>query len=388
MKKIQSVISKFKSLYTSDPSVFRAPGRINIIGEHTDYNNGFVLPTAINKEMYFAIAPNTEQKIRLFAYDLDESLEISLSEITKQTKCAWANYLLGVIHQLQKHEIPIQGVNVVFGGNIPIGAGISSSAAIECGFLYALNELFNLQLDSITITKFAQKAEHEYAGVNCGIMDQFAVVFSKEDTVIKLDCKTLEHEYVPLFLHDYKIILCDSNVSHNLASSEYNVRRDQCNEGVDLISKKFPFIFSLRDVSISLLEECKQLLPVIIYNRCLYVVEENNRVLAMCNALQESDYFRVGELLYESHEGLQHLYEVSCKELDELVEIAKNTPGVLGARMMGGGFGGCTLQIVHNSSVNRFVAIIQKEYYEKHHKQENIIIAELTKGVSEINLHK
>lgn len=381
---MQNIISKFKILYKSEPSVFRAPGRINIIGEHTDYNNGFVLPTAINKEMYFAIAPNTDQKIRLFAYDLDERLEISLSDISIQKKYTWANYLLGVIHQLQKNDISIQGVDVVFGGTIPVGAGISSSAAIECGFLYALNGLFELKLDDLTITKFAQKAEHEYAGVNCGIMDQFAVVFSKEDTVIRLDCKTLEYEYVPLSLHDYKIILCNSNVSHNLASSEYNVRRNQCNVGVEFISQKYASVTSLRDVTLAMLEECKTLLTNVVYDRCLYVVEENNRVLAMCEALQKSDYAKIGELLYQSHEGLQYLYEVSCKELDELVAIARTVPGVLGARMMGGGFGGCTLQIVHNSGVDKFVATIQKEYYLKHNKQENIIIAELTKGVSKI----
>ena len=383
---VHEIIKKFTVIYHSQPLVYRAPGRINIIGEHTDYNKGFVLPAAITKEMYIAIAPNSVRKIRLYAYDFEESFEISLSNISKQSKQIWTNYFLGIIHQLQKRSIFLEGVDVVFGGTIPIGAGMSSSAAIECGFLYALNDIFDLHLNPITIVKYAQFAEHEFVGVNCGIMDQFAVVFSKPESALRLDCESLEYQHIPLLLKDYKIVLCNSNVSHNLVNSEYNVRREQCNEGVRLISNKYPFVSSLRDVTVSILKEFKNNMPQIIYNRCLFVVQENSRVLAMCSALEKNDTLQIGDLLYQSHEGLQYLYEVSCTELDELVGIAKKAPGVLGARMMGGGFGGCTIQFVHKSSVTAFIETIRHEYYDKYSLQENCIITEITHGVSKINV--
>ncbi|MCK9562248.1 MAG: galactokinase [Bacteroidales bacterium] len=386
MEKLQNIIQKFSSLYATKPYLYRAPGRINIIGEHTDYNKGFVLPAAISKEMYFALAPNNDKKIRLYAFDMNEFFEISLAEISKPSKCIWANYMLGVIAQLTKRSLKITGVDVVFGGTIPIGAGVSSSAAIECGFLFALNDIYNLQLDDISIAQYAQYAEHEFIGVQCGIMDQFAVVFGKKDSALWLDCDTLEHAYIPLLLHDYKIVLCNSNVTHTLASSEYNVRRNQCVEGVQLIAKKYPSVTSLRDVSLSMLEDCRTFMPQILYNRCLFVVQENARVHAMCDALKKNDVALIGDLLYQSHEGLQHVYEVSCNELDELVAIAQQIPGVLGARMMGGGFGGCTLQVVHNESIELFIETVKKEYYIPRNQTENIIITEISQGVSKINL--
>jgi len=379
---IQEVVSKFKDLYKSQPSVFRSPARINIIGEHTDYNAGFVLPAAINKEMYFAVAPNNVKAFRFFAFDLNESAEIHCSQIEIQTSKTWTNYLLGVVAQLIKKGIEISGVDVVVGGTIPIGAGVSSSAAMECGFLFALNTLFSLNLSTWDMAKMAQMAEHEFAGVKCGIMDQFAVMFGKKNQVMKLDCRSLEFSYSPFQLDDYSILLCDTAVKHTLASSEYNLRRTECEKGVAEVAKHFPNIHSLRDVSLNQLNHCASQLSALTINRCSYVIEENIRLEKTCEAMQSNDLETVGKMIYASHEGLSKKYEVSCKELDILVDIARNTQGVLGARMMGGGFGGCTINIVHKESVANFKQRVQKEYYLAHNKPENIIAVAITEGTS------
>jgi galactokinase len=378
----QKVISVFKDLYKSEPSVFRSPGRINIIGEHTDYNAGFVLPAAINKEMYFAIAPNTCNSFRFYAYDLQESSEISSSDIQIQTLKTWTNYLLGVVAQIKKRGISIPTVDVVIGSTIPVGAGISSSAAMECGFLFALNSLFSFQFSTIEMVQMAQMAEHEYAGVKCGIMDQFAVMHGKENHVIKLDCRSLEFSYSPLQLNDYTILLCDTAVKHSLASSEYNLRRAECEKGVSVISQHYNNnnINSLRDVSLEQLNHCAHLLSTLTIDRCSYVIEENIRLEKTCKAMDSNDLKTVGEMIFASHEGLKNKYEVSCKELDVLVDIARSTSGVLGARMMGGGFGGCTINIVHNDIVADFKQRVQKEYYLAYNKPENIIEVAICNG--------
>jgi galactokinase len=381
----QEVVSKFIELYDSEPVVFRSPGRINIIGEHIDYNDGFVLPTAINKEICFAVSPNDLGTLRAFAYNLNEDFEISLKKVEPQKDKFWTNYLLGVIDQLQKHSKQIQGVDVVFRGNIPRGAGISSSAAIECGFVYALNDIFKLELLTLEMAQYAQAAEHEYAGVKCGIMDQYAVLFSKKKALIKLDCRSLTHEYVPYDLDDYLIILCDTGVTHSLASSEYNKRREECSKGLEIISLKFPYVKSFRDVKKEYIQVCEERMEGNIYNRCLYVIEENARVEKMCSALTESRLKEIGGLLYASHEGLKNRYGVSCRELDELVSISKQCKHVLGARMTGGGFGGCTLNLVYKQGKEEFVSLVKKEYYTKRNKLESIIIAELAEGVSKIH---
>lgn len=382
---VQEVISRFKEKFSYTPLVFRSPGRINIIGEHTDYNGGFVLPAAINKEMYFAIAHNTAQKFRFYANDLNEYAEFDCEKISRQTSKLWTNYLLGILAQLEKIGIYISGVDVVVGGTIPIGAGISSSAAMECGFLYALNSLFTLNLSTIQMVKMSQMAEHEYAGVKCGIMDQFAVMFGKKDQVIKLDCRSLEYSYSPLELKDYTILLCDSVVKHSLASSEYNIRRTECEEGVRIVSQRYSGVETLRDVTLEQLLRCANKLSESTLRRCSYVIEENIRLENTCAALAEHDYDMLGKMIYASHEGLQKKYNVSCDELDILVDIAYATNGVLGARMMGGGFGGCTINIVHNDAVDHFIHTVQNEYYKKYSKKENIIPVGIADGTSQIS---
>src|ERR1035437_1929179 len=299
---VQDIIKTFQDLYKSKPTVFRSPARINIIGEHTDYNAGFVLPAAINKEMYFAVAPNTANSFRFFAYDLKESADIACSHVAIQKTKTWTNYLLGIIAQLQKRGIEVSGVDVVVGGTIPIGAGVSSSAAMECGFLFALNHLFSYELSTIEMVKMAQMAEHEYAGVKCGIMDQFAVMFGKNDQVMKLDCRSLEYSYSPFQLADYSILLCDSAVKHSLASSEYNLRRAECEKGVAVVAQHYPNICSLRDVSLDQLHYCSNLLSPLTMQRCEYVIEENIRLEKTCAAMQIADLETVGKMIYASHE--------------------------------------------------------------------------------------
>jgi len=382
---VQEVVSSFKDLYGSVPRVFRSPGRINIIGEHTDYNGGFVLPAAINKELYFAVTPNTVKAFRFFAFDLNESAEIHCTNVTQQSSKTWTNYLLGVVAQLGKRGIAVGGVDVVVGGTIPIGAGISSSAAMECGFLFALNELFSLKLSTMEMVKMAQLAEHEFAGVKCGIMDQFAVMHGKKDHVMKLDCRSTAFSYSPLKLDNHSILLCDTAVKHTLASSEYNLRRQECELGVSIVAKRFPKILSLRDVSLDQLSACKNEMKPVTFDRCSYVIEENARLEATCVALQNNMLDVVGKMMYGSHEGLRDKYSVSCGELDLLVDLARSTPGVVGARMMGGGFGGCTINIVHNDAVKPFKDRVRKEYYKARRKQENIIEVAISDGTSEIS---
>jgi len=381
---ISEITSKFIDLFNSKPLLFRSPGRINIIGEHTDYNEGFVLPAAIDKEMVFAIYPNNLKTLRAFAFDLEKFAEIPIPNIQRQTDNLWVNYLGGIIDQLRKKNISIEGIDVVVGGNIPIGAGMSSSAAMECGFIYALNSIFSLDLKTIEMVKMAQMAEHEFAGVKCGIMDQFAVMHGKEKMVMKLDCRSLDFRYEPLDLKDHTILLCDTKVKHNLASSEYNIRRQECEEGVQIVAKKFPDVKSLRDISLEQLEACKNDLNTTVYSRCKYVIEENIRLDKTCIALEKDELEIVGKMLFGSHAGLKNLYSVSCPELDQLVEIAQNTEGVAGARMMGGGFGGCTINILHKDSIADFKNKVNELYYRKKGISESFYEVGIREGTSQI----
>ncbi len=353
---------KFKSQFKKKPLVVSSPGRINLIGEHTDYNNGFVLPAAIDKRMYFATALNHRNVHRLLAFDLDDYVEVDVDKLEIHEK-SWVNYLLGIIAQFQKKEFDIPGIDCVFGGNVPNGAGLSSSAAIECGFAFSINHQLDLGIEKIDLVKMAQMAEHEYAGVKCGIMDQFASVFAKEKHALRLDCKTLDYSYYPLDLSHYMFVLCNSMVRHSLASSEYNVRREECREGVDIMKNFYPHIDSLRDITIDQLYEKKQHISNKVFARCSYVLEENQRVFDLCDAMQKGDFKQFGSLFYASHEGLKTKYEVSCTELDLLVDIAHTTDGVIGARMMGGGFGGCTLNLVEINKVQDFISEINQRYH-------------------------
>jgi galactokinase len=360
---IKKITSIFLEKFAEQPTIFRSPGRINILGEHTDYNEGFVLPAAIDKNIYVAISKRTDNQINLFAGDFNESFTTSTEDI-KPASIQWPNYILGVVDQLQKQGHPIAGFNLVLDGDIPVGAGLSSSAAVECAVIYALNQIFELGLSRMQMVPLAQKAEHVFAGVNCGIMDQFASMFGKKDHVIKLDCRSLQYEYVPIKLEGYKIILFNTNVKHNLASSEYNTRRKQCEEGVLIIAQNHPTINSLRDINMDMLKDYVEPVDPLIFKRCKYVVQENERLLGACENLKQGDIKALGLKMYQTHHGLRYDYEVSCKELDFLVDHVKTNAAVAGARMMGGGFGGCTINLVKDEAVEKLVADTSLAYNE------------------------
>lgn len=357
---------KDKSFIHSDfDLVVDSPGRINIIGEHTDYNNGFVLPTAIDKKIRFKIKKNgSRDNCTVYSQNFDTEFSFDLRKVEK-SKQQWENYILGVVYEIQQLSDKLEGFDCVLDSDIPVGSGISSSAALECGLAFGLNELFNLNLSKLTIVELSQRAEHNYVGTKCGIMDQFASVMSKKDHVILLDCQSLEFEYVPIKIEPYKILLLNTNVSHNLASGEYNLRRGQCEKGVEIIKQEHPEINSLRDVSITLLNEFKSVMPSVVFNRCTYVVEEIDRVLNSVQALKNNHLNALGKLMYQTHEGLQYLYEVSCPELDFLVDFSKKYDEVIGARVMGGGFGGCTINIIHSDAIESFIADASEAYLKK-----------------------
>ena len=373
------IVKKFKELFKKEPLLIRSPGRINLIGEHTDYNDGFVFPAAIDKEIHFAVAKNDINMFRFYAFDLQESFELKVDDLAR-TKTSWANYLLGVAAQFKKAGYTLQGIDCVFGGDIPLGAGLSSSAAIENGFAFALKEILDVQVSKIQMINMAQKAEHEYAGVMCGIMDQFASMTGKKDHAIKLDCRSLEFEYANIDLHDYEILLCDTNVKHELASSEYNTRRTECETGVQILQKYDNNITALRDVSLSLLLEHREEFDPIVYKRCEFVVKENLRVEDAFSALAKDDIKALGALMYQSHEGLRDDYEVSCKELDFLFDMAKKSDDVVGARMMGGGFGGCTINIVKKEKVKSFSEEIIRKYTKITGIEPEIYAVKITDG--------
>lgn len=380
MKKLD-IEAAFQKKFGTICLIVRSPGRVNLIGEHTDYNNGFVLPAAIDKAAYVAIAKRTDNKVVMYATAFNQDFEISLKEI-KTTTLGWPNYILGVIDQIQKTGVELGGCNLLIDGDIPIGAGLSSSAALECATLFAFNELFGLQFTRIQMAFMAQKAEHDFAGVHCGLMDMFASLFGKKDHVIKLDCRSLEYEYVPLDIKGYKILLLNTNVKHALSSSEYNTRRIQCEQGITWIQQQEPTVNSLRDATIEMLE--KYVLPkdILIYNRCKYVVEENIRLISACADLENGNIEALGKKMFATHEGLKSLYEVSCPELDFLVDQVKGHPAVLGARMMGGGFGGCTINIVKEGAIESLVTMLEP-LYEKHtQKQLSHYIASIEAGTS------
>ena len=380
LAKMDSIQAIFKEKFSSTPLLVRAPGRINLIGEHTDYNEGFVLPAAIDKGISFALAKNDTDSCRLYACDLKQSFSIKLDEIQPQ-KISWVNYLLGVVDQLQKGDYMIGGFDCVFGGDVPLGAGLSSSAALESGLALGLSHLFELDIPALERVKIAQRAEHTYPGVQCGIMDMFASTMGKADHVIRLDCRSLEYEWFPFQMDEYQILLCNTLVSHSLADSAYNTRRKECLEGVRIASQHFPNINSLRDLNANQLQSLKGQMPPIIYQRCNYIIEENMRVLAVCEALEKGDIVTAGQYLYQSHHGLQHDYEVSCAELDFLVDQTRADERVLGARMMGGGFGGCTINLVKRKDAHAVGEHLSEAYKEVFGKKPEIYFTRITDGV-------
>ncbi len=379
MNELEETWGKFRKYFNNYPKLFQSPGRVNLIGEHTDYNEGFVLPAAIDKRINFAISENGSGKCRLISDDMKDVHEFEINSPKRSSK-SWANYLMGVVDQFNKNGIRIGGFDCLFGGNIPIGAGLSSSAALEAGLAFALNEIFNLKIEKLKLVKMAQKAENEFVGVRCGIMDQFINIFGEENKALKIDCRSLDYEYFPFDSSDVKIVLCDTKVHHTLASSEYNVRRRQCEEGVDILKISNPEIQSLRDVEPDFLRNNKKNLNDVTYKRCEYVVEENKRLLDACACLQKNDLKTFGEKMFQSHEGLRDKYEVSCGELDFLVNAASNFNGVLGSRMMGGGFGGCTINLIEDSAIDDFKSSVSMQYQKKFGKKPEFYTTKIVSG--------
>lgn len=376
----------FSTVLGQKPEIIvRAPGRINLIGEHTDYNAGYVLPGAIDKAIWFAASKRTDQALHFYAADLEESFTSENGEVIFQREKTWANYLLGVISEARKDGIQPGGINVVFGSDIPLGAGLSSSAALESGVLYLLNELYQLGLSRMDIVKLAQRGENEFVGMKCGIMDMFASVMGRENHVVRLDCRNLQYDYFPFDAPDVSLVLCDSGVKHALVDSEYNTRRTECEEGLRILQSLDDSIQSLRDVTPEFLSRHAARLSPIVLQRCTYVVEEIRRVEQACEALMHNDMTSLGKLMYETHEGLQHNYQVSCPEMDFLVEEARKNPAVLGARMMGGGFGGCTINLVKKEAVPGFIAQMQAAYLEKYQLNLKTYPVQLTNGTEVLN---
>ena len=351
----------YKDIFNEEAELLvRSPGRVNIIGEHTDYNDGFVLPAAIDKAIYVAVGKRADEMVSLYSAGFKEKFEVSINEL--RPTGSWSTYILGVVNELKKRNLSISGFNLVLDGDVPIGAGLSSSAAVECATAFALNEIFTLSLERMEMVRIAQKAEHNFSGVLCGIMDMFASMMGKKDHVIKLDCLHLGYEYKPFVLDGYKILLLNTNVEHSLASSEYNKRRQECEQGVSWIREHHPEVKSLRFANIEMLNSYVRHKDIIVYNRCRYVVEEIERLLNACTDLDKGDIISLGKRMFETHEGLSKLYEVSCPEADFLVNAVKNNNSVIGARMMGGGFGGCTINIVKDEAIDELVEKLGKDY--------------------------
>ena len=344
--------------------VIASPGRINLIGEHVDYNHGFVLPAAIDKYMYVAVSKRNDNQIVLHAADLNQNHQTSLDGPLQPSSSGWPNYVLGVVDELKKTGYFISGFNILITGNIPIGAGVSSSAALECATVFACKHLFDVDISQQEMVKTAQRAENNFVGVNCGVMDQFASMFGKTDHVIKLDCADLSYTYFPFKLEGISIVLFDTFVKHALASSEYNTRREECETGIAALRKQFS-ITSFREATLPMLDAVAEIISSEVYHRCRYVIDEIARMEAACNHLLAGEINAFGACMYETHTGLTELYEVSCAELDCIVQNCKKENAIVGARMMGGGFGGCVIALVQTTKVEEVYNRINYEYQNK-----------------------
>jgi galactokinase len=343
---IQSTTDFFKKTFGNSPQkIVLSPGRINIIGEHIDYNDGFVLPAAIDKVICFAFEKTNSETSTIVAIDLNESFEINVENPVTLHEVIWTNYFRGVLQQIQNEGLIIGNFNCVFSSAIPVGSGLSSSAALECGFLFGLNEVFHLDIKPVDLALMGQSAEH-WVGINCGIMDQFSSVMGKANQVIKIDCRTLDFEYHNADFSNYSLVLFDSNVKHSLFTSAYNQRREECEQGLAILSSHFPEVKSFREASEEQLLSIKDSMTEDVFKRSHYVIKEIKRVTLACEALDNGDIVTLGQLLFETHEGLSKEYEVSCPELDMIVDTLKKEPAVIGSRMMGGGFGGCTINLI------------------------------------------
>ena len=356
---IKIVKQAFADRFGGESAVYASPGRINLIGEHTDYNGGFVFPGAVDCGIVAAIRSNGTDRVRAYSIDLGESSEFGLEEKDAPAE-GWAKYIFGVCREMAKLGVEVRGFDCAFSGDVPLGAGMSSSAALESTFAYALNDMFaDNRIDKFSIAKVGQMTEHHYVGVNCGIMDQFASVFGKKGNLMRLDCRSMEFEYFPFDPNGYRLLLVNSVVKHELVDSPYNKRRESCERVAKTLG-----IETLRDADFADLEAVKEKISEEDYKRARYVIGEKQRVLDVCEALEKGDYETVGARMYQTHWGMSRDYEVSCEELDFLVELAERC-GVTGSRIMGGGFGGCTINLVKEELYDNFVATAKREFNEK-----------------------
>lgn len=384
-KLINHTKEAFQSAFQSEPeSFFLAPGRINIIGEHVDYSDGFVLPAAIDKHICFAVKKVDDSEIcTFFAKDFNESFSFNIHQKQTPVEQTWANYLLGVFNAIQESGKEIGGLQIAFSSTIPMGSGLSSSAALECGFAFILNELFDLNLTKKELALIGQKSEHTFVGVKCGIMDQFSSVFGKEHQVIMLDCNSLEHQYFEANIEGFSLVLFDSCVKHTHLSSGYNDRRNDVDNGKKILWKKFPEIEKFRDFTFKILDEARAEMGETSYKRCMYLLKEIKRVEKAAKALSEGDTEYLGQLLNETHSGLSTEFEVSCEELDFMVEETLKETGVLGARIMGGGFGGCSINLIKDENVDAVIENIAVKYKATFNIEMKIYRVKISDGINE-----
>jgi galactokinase len=380
----EKILQVFQDLFSQKPILAFAPGRINLIGEHTDYQGGFVFPAAVTQGIFVAIGINQVGFCRLYSLDFEEEFTFSLSDISPK-KGHWSNYVMGMLGQLKQAGFLPQNFDMVIGGTIPVGAGLSSSAALSIAIGTAITSLFNYQVSKKSLVFYAQKSEHLYAGVNCGIMDPYASAFGKKSHALLLDCRSNSHVEVPIDLIDFQLVLVNSKVKHSLADSAYNKRRLACEESVEILRNEFPEIISLRDIALSDLEKVRKILPEELFPKAKHVITENHRVAEAAESLRQGDLISFGKLLNASHSSLSTDFEVSCSELDFLASKAQNLPEVLGSRMMGGGFGGCTLNLVRKEFLEAFKETIQNNYLGEFGISPDFIEVELSDGASLIH---
>lgn len=374
----QTIREQFRKSFGREGTLYASAGRINLIGEHTDYNGGFVFPGAIDKVIMAEIAPNDTDKVRVYSIDINDYVEFGLNEEDAPSQ-SWARYIFGVCREILKRGGEVKGFDAVFAGNVPLGAGLSSSAALESCFAFALNDLFNdNSIDKFELAKIGQSTEHNYCGVNCGIMDQFASVMGQKGKLMRLDCRSMEFEYYPFTPKGYELVLLDSVVKHELADSPYNKRRASC----ERVAKRLG-LETLRDATMPMLKSIRTDITAEDYFRAKFVIEEKDRVLAVCDALVAGDYETVGKKMYETHRGLSDDYEVSCEELDFLNDIAREC-GVTGSRIMGGGFGGCTINLVKENLLDNFIAMAKTRFKEKYGHEPKVYPVVISDGAHKV----
>jgi galactokinase len=381
------VLDGFKARFGSAASIYRAPGRVNLIGEHTDYNDGFVLPAAIEFYCWAAAAPRADGKLVIHSQNFNETVEAAFDSLSPLGDKHWANYPLGVAWALRQAGKPLAGANIYITGEVPVGAGLSSSASVEVAIGFALLSQSQRNIDRKELAQLCQKAENEFVGARVGIMDQFVSCYGRASNALLLDCRSLEHKFVKL-AGDVQLVICNTMVKHELASSEYNARRAECEEGVRILRIVLPRIRALRDVTLSQLEEHRRILPPKVIARCRHVITENARVQSAVQAFRKGDSKALGPLMQESHRSLRDDYEVSCKELDLMVEIAAAQPEVIGARMTGGGFGGCTINLVGSAAVADFKRKVAAEYSSQTGLTPEIYVSPASEGAQQMELRE